>query len=35
VLTGHLSRKEAEEMGVKYIIPDVTHLEKVMEEMNS
>ncbi len=34
VLTGHLSRKEAEELGVKHIIPDVTHLEKVLDKIN-
>jgi HAD superfamily hydrolase (TIGR01549 family) len=33
VLTGHLSQKEAEEMGVKYIIPDVTKLERVLEKL--
>jgi HAD superfamily hydrolase (TIGR01662 family) len=30
VLTGHLSRKEAEGMGVKYIIEDVTKLESIL-----
>ncbi|HSA83917.1 MAG TPA: HAD family hydrolase [Patescibacteria group bacterium] len=30
VLTGHLSRKEAEELGVKHIIDDVTKLETVL-----
>jgi len=34
VLTGHLSRKQAEEMGVKYIIEDVTKLESVLDELN-
>lgn len=34
VLTGHLNKTEAEELGVKYIIPDVTHLEKVLDEIN-
>ena len=34
VLTGNLTREEAEELGVKHIIPDVTHLEKVLEELN-
>jgi len=33
VLTGHLSRKEAEEMGVKYIIEDVTKLETILEQL--
>lgn len=30
VLTGHLTRKGAEQLGVKDIIPDVTHLEEVL-----
>lgn len=30
VLTGHLSRFEAEELAVKDIIEDVTHLERVL-----
>ncbi len=34
VLTGHLNKKEAEDLGVKYIISDVTHLEKVLDEIN-
>lgn len=34
VLTGQLSRVEAEALGVKYIIPDVMHLEKVLDEIN-
>lgn len=34
VLTGHLSKNEAKALGVKYIIPDVTHLEKVLDEIN-
>jgi HAD superfamily hydrolase (TIGR01549 family) len=29
VLTGHLNRKEAEELGVKYIVPDITKLETI------
>lgn len=33
VLTGHLSREQAEELGVEHIIPDVTHLEKVLEQL--
>jgi HAD superfamily hydrolase (TIGR01509 family) len=35
VLSGHLKRKDAEALGVRYIIPDVTHLESVLDEMNS
>lgn len=31
VLTGHLSRQEAEYLGVKFIIEDVTKLEPVLE----
>ena len=34
VLTGHLNRKEAEELGVKYIIRDVTKLESVLSALN-
>lgn len=34
VLTGHLSKKEAVALGVKYIISDVTHLEKVLDDIN-
>jgi phosphoglycolate phosphatase-like HAD superfamily hydrolase len=30
VLTGHLNTAQAKELGVKYIIPDVSHLEKVL-----
>jgi len=33
VLTGHLTRKEAESLGVKHIIEDVTHLENVLHEL--
>ena len=33
VLTGHLIKPEAEAMGVKYIIPDVTHLEEVLKQV--
>ena len=33
VLTGHLSKKEAEELKVDYIIADVTHLEEVLEKL--
>jgi phosphoglycolate phosphatase-like HAD superfamily hydrolase len=35
VLTGHLTRKEAEELGVKHIISDVTKLEGVLSSLNS
>ncbi len=31
VLTGHLSKKEAVRLGVKWIIPDVTHLPALLE----
>jgi phosphoglycolate phosphatase-like HAD superfamily hydrolase len=31
VLTGHLSQEEAEELGVKHIIKDVTHLEPALQ----
>ena len=34
VLTGHLSRKEAEELNVTYIIDDVTELETVLAKLN-
>jgi phosphoglycolate phosphatase-like HAD superfamily hydrolase len=30
VLTGHLNRNQAEDLGVKYIIEDVTKIEKVL-----
>lgn len=30
VLTGHLNHEEAEKLGVKYIIPDITSLEKIL-----
>jgi phosphoglycolate phosphatase len=32
VLTGHLNREEAEALEVKYIIPDVTKLETVLNK---
>lgn len=31
VLTGHLNRNEAKKLGVKHIIPDVTHLTKLLD----
>lgn len=34
VLTGHLSRSEAEKLGVKYIIPDVSKLEDILKILN-
>ncbi len=34
VLTGHLNRKEAEELKVKYIIEDVTQIEQVLNQLN-
>ncbi|PIQ71446.1 hypothetical protein COV87_03390 [Candidatus Roizmanbacteria bacterium CG11_big_fil_rev_8_21_14_0_20_37_16] len=34
VLTGHLSRDEAEKLGVKYIISDVSKLEDVLKILN-
>ncbi|HVF69942.1 MAG TPA: HAD family hydrolase [Xanthomonadales bacterium] len=33
VLTGHLNKKEAEELGVKYVIGDVTQIEKVLAQV--
>ncbi len=30
VLTGHLSAEQATELGIRYIIPDVTHLENIL-----
>lgn len=30
VLTGHLSKTEAESLGVKYILPDVTKIESIL-----
>jgi phosphoglycolate phosphatase len=33
VLTGHLSEVQAKELGVRYIIPDVTHLERIVGEI--
>jgi len=34
VLTGHLNRKEAEDLDVEYIISDVTKIEDVLGEIN-
>lgn len=34
VHTGHMSKKDAEELNVQYIIPDVTHIEHVLETIN-
>lgn len=31
VLSGHLNESEAKALGVKYIVPDVTHIEKVLD----
>lgn len=33
VLTGHLNRQQAEELGIKHIIGDVTKLEPVLEKL--
>jgi phosphoglycolate phosphatase len=33
VLTGHLSKAEAEALGVTYIIPDVTHVENLLKSL--
>jgi phosphoglycolate phosphatase-like HAD superfamily hydrolase len=33
VLSGHLNKQEAEELEVKYIIPDVTHLDKILGKL--
>lgn len=34
VLSGHLNKSEAESLGVKHIIPDVTHIEKILSTIN-
>lgn len=34
VLSGHLNKNEAELLGVKYIIPDITHIEEVLNSIN-
>jgi len=33
VLTGQLTKEQAESLGVKHIIPDVTEVEKILKEM--
>lgn len=33
VLTGHLDKEEAKELGVKHIIPDITYLGKLLNEI--
>lgn len=33
VLTGHLNREQAMGLGVEHIIPDVTHLEAILEKL--
>ena len=35
VLTGHLSKSQAKELNVEYIIEDVTKLEEVLVELKS
>lgn len=35
VLSGHLSKIEAEKLKVKHIIKDVTHLESVLMKLNN
>lgn len=35
VLTGHLNRKEAKELGVKFVIPDVTFIQKILDKFDS
>lgn len=34
VLTGHLSKKEAEKLEVRHIIPDITHLPVILSKLN-
>jgi phosphoglycolate phosphatase-like HAD superfamily hydrolase len=34
VLTGHLTREQAVELDVRYIIPDVTHLTEVLPQLS-
>ncbi len=33
VLTGHLTEQEAQEMGVKHILPDIGHLDEAIEKI--
>ncbi len=33
VLSGHLNREQAEELGVEHIIPDVTQIETVLARL--
>jgi phosphoglycolate phosphatase-like HAD superfamily hydrolase len=33
VLTGHLNKEAAEKLEAKYIIPDVTQLESILEKL--
>jgi len=33
VLTGHMDKEQAEGLNVKYIIPDVTHIEPILEKV--
>lgn len=35
VLSGHMSQKDTEELKVEYVISDVTHLESVLEKINT
>lgn len=35
VLSGHLNREQAEELGVKYIVDDVTKIEPILEELSN
>ena len=35
VLTGHMTKQDAETLGVKHIIPDVTHIEGILEMLHS
>lgn len=34
VLTGHLTKSEAEHLGIKYIVSDITKLDTVLREVN-
>lgn len=35
VLTGHLNRQQAQDLDIKYIIKDVTHLEEILDQLNA